>query len=110
MDINESDQARQGRLVPTAVPEAFDEVVDGEVIVCHPARTNVQVLNGVGSDVWVLIDGRRSVNDIARLLADKYRIDVDRVQRDVLVFVEELRRWSLVTVADPGGDRVDRRA
>ena len=56
-------------------------------------------LNATGMAVWKLLDGRRSLNAVAALLAKKYKAAPAVVAKDVAQLVAELcRRKMLVEV------------
>lgn len=58
-------------------------------------------LNPVGSFVFGLMDGARSVEAIAAAVAERFRVDVLRAHADVTAFLEDLWRRGLVEVEHP---------
>jgi len=67
------------------------------------------VLVGTGVEIWHLIDGRRSVVDVAATLAGRYGAPVDAVSHDVEDLLGRLDEAGIValSIVDP---TVDRRA
>jgi len=59
-------------------------------MVVVPGRAEVQILNPVGTRVWSLIDGERSVLQIIEALTGEYDVDEDQLERDVREFVASL--------------------
>ncbi len=55
-------------------------------------------LNPVGSRVWELIDGRRSVEEIVEAIAREFDVSREAATRDVTGFVRELLDKGLVTL------------
>lgn len=53
-------------------------------------------LDAMGSMVWRLIDGRRSVGDIAAQLAERYHLDNREAQLAVTAFLRQLGRRGAV--------------
>lgn len=52
--------------------------------------SSIYTLNEIAARIWGLIDGRRSVREITRLLTDEYDVSEDVVMDDVSGFIEEL--------------------
>jgi hypothetical protein len=75
-------------------------VIDGEAVILSLDTKVLRGLNAVGSRVWELIDGRRSVDEIVDAIAREFDADRITVARDVGAFVATLRERGLVTVAE----------
>jgi hypothetical protein len=80
--------------------------IEGEIIIV-PLVTSVTwrtsfTLNETGKAIWELLDGRRSLHEVARKLAEKYQAEPEKIQTDVLGLVGELfRRGMVVEVKSP---------
>jgi hypothetical protein len=59
-------------------------------MVVVPGRAEVQILNPVGTRVWSLIDGERTVSQIIEALTGEYDVDEGHLERDVREFVDSL--------------------
>jgi hypothetical protein len=59
-------------------------------MVVVPGRAEVQILNPVGTRVWSLIDGERTVSQIIESLTGEYDVDEGQLERDVREFVDSL--------------------
>jgi len=59
-------------------------------MVVIPGRAEVQVLNPVGSRVWSLIDGERTVAQILDSMVGEYDVDPTQLEKDVEEFVGSL--------------------
>ena len=57
-------------------------------------------LNELGSRIWQLCDGARSVAEIIQIIGDEYDVSPDRVQHDVLGLLQELASERLVESND----------
>lgn len=53
-------------------------------------------LDGIGSTVWEACDGRRTVEDIARILNEKFAMDVGEAERSLSIYFEQLVKKGLV--------------
>ncbi len=80
-------------------------VVLGETVLV-PVRANVAdleaiyVLNEIGTRVWQLLDGQRTVEEIVDIIAREYAVDRARIARDVDTFLNELQSLRLVERVD----------
>lgn len=59
----------------------------------------VMGLNPVGSYVWGLLDGKRTVADLARAVSERFQVPVERALADVAGFLSVLRGRQLVELS-----------
>ena len=64
--------------------------LDGDISLYDPATRNAAVLNGTASDVWRLLDGEHSLEEIIELLAGAYGVETGAIRTDVERTVGEL--------------------
>jgi hypothetical protein len=69
-------------------------------VVITPTENMVRMFNRVGSRIWELMDGARSIERIAALLTEEYRIEYDEALASVQRFVDELVEKGLVSLPD----------
>lgn len=90
--------------MPTAdsIPRRGDDVTAsvsaGEAVLMLPARGQIKVLNEVGTRVWELIDGNRSIDQVVAVICKEYDVDPDRALSDTLAFIDELVAKRLATL------------
>ncbi|MBN1871213.1 MAG: PqqD family protein [Candidatus Omnitrophica bacterium] len=78
-----------------------------EVVIMPLCRTedDVQyiysVSNETGSRIWQLIDGRNTVGDIQEAMKKEYRGPGERIERDVLEFIEDVYGEKLINITRP---------
>ncbi len=75
---------------PVPHPQVATRVVDDEAIVVLADEGQVQVYNAVGTRIWELADGTRSVSDIADQIAAEYQVTRVQAQQDVETFLHRL--------------------
>lgn len=100
-------------LIPLHVAGVVDRLVEDEkhsaqeAVLLHPAMGKVQVLNEVGTRIWALTDGRRSVKQIIEILCQEYEVSPQQVEEDVLEFIGDLAQRELLTLhsAPVSGDK-----
>ena len=68
-----------------------------EAVVVLPARGKIDILNEVGARIWSMVDGRRSVREIAAAIADEYQVSMAQAEADALTFLEDLASRGAIT-------------
>ncbi|PYN75774.1 MAG: hypothetical protein DMD96_27110 [Candidatus Rokuibacteriota bacterium] len=82
-------------------PATAWRVIEGEAVILSLDTKVFRGLNAVGSRVWELIDGRRSVDEIVTEIVGEFEVAPEVATRDVGTFVAELLEKRLVTAAPP---------
>jgi hypothetical protein len=85
--------------IPTHDPQTAARVFSGEAVIITPAENTVRMLNTVGSRVWELADGTRTVDEIAGVLAAEFDVDPAQAQDSTAGFVDELAAKGLLAFA-----------
>jgi hypothetical protein len=85
---------------PRHHPDTASRVFSGEAVVITPAENTVRMFNRVGSRIWELVDGIRSVEEIARVLTEEFRVDDGEALASVQRFVEELAGKGLISLSE----------
>jgi hypothetical protein len=76
--------------IPIPNPNVVGRIVDGEAVLVLPERGEVKVLNDVGSRIWELTDGSRTIREIANLIFQEFDVVVDTAEQDTLEFVSDI--------------------
>ena len=83
--------------VPLRADVLTHEVTDADEVVLYDSnRKELLVLNDIGAGIWLLIDGKRSVEELAKAVLDFVDADGETVAQDVSAFVEALTKRNLV--------------
>ncbi len=69
---------------------AFRSVGDEGGLVVIPGRAVVQVLNPVGAQVYSLLDGSRTVEEIVAAVTAEFDVSEEQAAQDVRLFLGEL--------------------
>jgi hypothetical protein len=85
--------------IPTHHPQTAARVFSGEAVIITPAENTVRMLNAVGSRVWELADGTRTVEEIAGVLTQEFDVDLAQARGSATQFVDELVAKGLLTFA-----------
>jgi hypothetical protein len=79
-----------------------DEVIfrelDGEAVVLNLDTGIYFGLDAVGTRIWRLIEERKPLRTVLDTLIDEYEAPPDRLQRDLLTFVEHLNGKGLLSL------------
>jgi len=78
-----------GTSIVTKSKRIASRVLDGQAVVVVGDAQRLYTLNGVGTDVFELADGR-NVDGIVHAILEKYDADEKVVRSDVVSFVETL--------------------
>ena len=70
--------------------------VDGEVVMLSERAGAYFGLDGIGSEIWRLIEEPRRVSELCGTLAQRYDVDAETLSRDVTAFLDALLARNLV--------------
>jgi hypothetical protein len=77
--------------------------VDGDVVMLSERAGAYFGLDGIGSEIWRLIEEPRRVSELCGTLAQRYDVDAETLTRDVTAFLDALLARNLVRlVQEPG--------
>jgi len=82
--------------IPLKASHTASQVIDGEAVVLDIPGKMLRGLNPVGSRIWELIDGRRTLTEIALVVADEYGRPGTEVLQDVTMFLDELAKRRVI--------------
>jgi hypothetical protein len=92
----QSDDRMALETVPRKGPLTASRVMDGEAVVFMPGKGQVRILNKLGTAVWELVDGERTVSEIVEEICKKYDVEREVAERDALEFLKTLQDKELV--------------
>jgi len=84
-------------MIVAKAPTTASRIIEGEAVILSMETKVLRGLNPVGSRIWELIDGRRSVEEIAHLIIQEFDVQPEEAAKDVRSFVDELLGRGLVT-------------
>jgi Coenzyme PQQ synthesis protein D (PqqD) len=74
--------------------------VHDEVVMLSARAESYFGLDGVGSDIWNMIEEPRKVHDICAQLVGRYEVEPQRCEDDLLKFLNELLEYGLIRLVD----------
>jgi hypothetical protein len=88
--------------IPIKSPSTASQIIDGEAVVIVPSEQMVNVLNPVGSRIWDLTDGKRSIAEIAEILTQEFDVSYETAIRDAIEFTGDLAEKKMMDFAVKG--------
>ncbi len=83
-------------------PRLAKQTLGGKAVVLHYEGRKLFGLNENGSQIWGLLDGVRTVEDVTRVLAASAGLDEAAAAPDVHAFLRELASRGLIVEAPTG--------
>ena len=87
-------------LYPKPHPQTAGRVIDGEAVFILSEISEINVLNEVGSRIFELADGSRTLNEISQAISDEYEVSSQQAEQDVLEFVQKLVKQNVLVLAE----------
>jgi hypothetical protein len=84
---------------PLQKPGYLLESIDNELLLYHPAETQVMYCNNTASLIWQLCDGQRSLQEIIELLIDAYPAAADTIAGDVQATIQQFLEHGAIQLA-----------
>lgn len=83
-------------MILAKAPTSAWRLIAGEAVILSLDTKVLRGLNEVGSRVWDLIDGQRTVDDIVGVIVDEFDVPRQQAAEDVEAFVRQLVDKGLV--------------
>ena len=85
------------RRVPRRKDTLTHEVTDTDEVVIYDGNgPQLLVLNDIAAGVWLMIDGKRTIDEITTEILNHLEADRATVTRDVLTFLGQLEQRKLI--------------
>ena len=78
------------------MPDIIWKKVQGEIVLLNPETGEYFGLNETGSAFFEKLDGRRSFDEILRLMQDEFEVEDETLRQDVLELAEVLASKGLI--------------
>jgi coenzyme PQQ biosynthesis protein PqqD len=76
-------------------------IIGDEAVLLSAEDSSVHSLDAVGTRIWELCDGEKTVSEIVDQVVSEFEVDRETAEKDVVEFIEELmnKEKSLVTLS-----------
>jgi len=78
-------------------PKTAWQIIEGEAVLLSMDTKVLRGLNPVGSRIWELIDGQRSLEEITGVIVQEFEVAPGVAVQDVQAFIQTLLDRGLVT-------------
>ena len=93
---------KKGKISKESIIKQVDDIVaseiDGETVMMSIENGQYYGLDFIGSHIWELIKTPIKVSDLIDTLLEKYDVDGDTCQRDVLAFLNDLNQDNILVL------------
>lgn len=72
--------------------------IDGETVLLNVDGRELMGVNATGARIWELVDGKRTVGELAKTIAAEFTVPPDTAARDVHAFLAELLDRGVIEV------------
>jgi len=87
-------------MYPRPHPQTAGRLIDGEAVLILADTSEVNVLNQVGSRIFELADGTKSIDDISEIISKEYEVAIEQADLDVRQFVLLLVDQSILVLEE----------
>lgn len=88
-------------LVPAQREGLFSEVLEDEAVVYDRGRKRAVYLSETATVIWHLCDGKRSIEDILKLLSAEYPEAAQQIESDVNEAIAHMSGERIIILQDP---------
>ena len=78
------------KIYPNKSHHTASRIIDRQAVVVIPGKGQVNILNPVGSRIWELADGKKSLNELAMIISNEFEVEPQVAYLDTEEFVQEL--------------------
>lgn len=78
-------------------PRVLETEIGDDISLYDPHGEQITVLNTTASDIWRLLDGHTSIDEVTELLARAYVVTPESIRADIARAVHQLAEQELVT-------------
>lgn len=72
-------------------------IIESEAVILTPENGFLHTLDGTGTFIWQLLDGKNTVEDIIEKLCEEYDVKPEVAKIDVHRFIQDLLSRSLIS-------------
>jgi hypothetical protein len=90
-------------LLEVNLERAAGDVIDGEAIIINLATGVYYSMQGIGGEIWSMIDGQRSAESMLQWIVAAYDVEADHARADLHAVLGDLFDEGLIQVAHDNG-------
>lgn len=74
--------------------------LEDQTITVSPQSGKIRVFNGVGTFIWQKVVDGCTTTEIIHAITERYDVDHDTAQKDVIAFIKELVERNILTLLE----------
>jgi len=80
------------------------EVIDGEAIIINLATGAYYSMDGIGGEIWSMIEARRSADSILEQILEVYHVEAETARHDLEAVLRQMLDEGLIQMVGPSGE------
>ena len=80
----------------TKTDDIIWRVVDDEALILNTSNGYYFSMNGTATEAWCLLNDGKSIDEVARTIAEQYEIDLPAAKADIEALLQELKNEQIV--------------
>lgn len=84
--------------VPVISDKAASRIIDGEAVIVLLEKRETVILNEVGSRLWEIMDGVKSIGELAKVIISEFDSAYPETLKDVFEFIEDLAKRQAISI------------
>ena len=76
--------------IPVKSEQVAYRIIDKEAVLVLLDRQETVVLNEVGARIWEIIDAKKTLDEIARLISSEFEVTYEEARKDASGFIEDM--------------------
>ncbi len=85
---------------PRKNAQSASRLIDDEAVVVLPMESSISTLNSVGTRIWELADGTRTICEIATEIQNEFDVEKEIALNDTVDFIKELSDKKMISFND----------
>ena len=91
--------------IPIKERSTASQIINGEAVIIVPSQQMVNVLNPVGSRIWDLADGKKSIAEIAETITQEFDVSYETAIEHAIEFTRDLAEKKVMGFVGEGKEK-----
>lgn len=88
------------QMYPIRSKKTASRILQEEAVIVLPQESKVNTLNPVGTRIWELSDGNRTIKDIIKAIINEFEAEKTEVEKDIIEFINELVNKNMLALQE----------
>ena len=82
------------------VKSALKTRPEGDMLIVANNNSEIYYLNGIAGEIWDMIDGIKSIDDLSRQILSEYDASTETVEHDMIEFIRDMQWKRLIRLKE----------